>query len=212
VILVAGLSYYNDLESMKRTIESLLDNVDYIICVDGRYSLRVGEDYSTDGSTEYLESLGEKVIVKKFVGYEPDKRNVYMEEASRLHADALIGIDTDEYMDGDWDKFKKDIEDNLHQEYNFLGFTLYITKDNPTPAPRVFLRPDEIRFYKAHNYVIIKNDKVSHISVKNSIEGMVMHQDDDLRNLEWLEKTQNYQQRLVLYEKQFRAEFFETQQ
>lgn len=202
--LVAGLIHYNDLQSMKRTIESIYDHVDYIIAVDGKFSLREGEDYSTDGSTEYLQSL-EKVIIKKFTGYEHDKRNIYMEEATKLKADAVLIIDTDEYLEGDWNQFYKSLKEKINNPHNFLGIRYYYTKKDTTPYPRICIRPHEVRYWKTHNIVDIHNNR-QRIKCIDNLDGIFLYGNDNLRSKKWVEDTYQYQVKMIEYEKPLRKQ------
>ena len=197
--LVAGLIHYNDLESMKRTIDSIYDHVDCIIAVDGKFSLREGEDYSSDGSTEYLQSL-EKIIIKKFTGYEHDKRNIYMEEATRLKADAVLIIDSDEYIQGNWGKFYKSLEKNINNPHPYLGLKYIYNAKTTTFYPRICLRPQEVRYWKAHNIFECDGNR-QRIKSTNSLGGIFLYGDDTLRDPEWLKKTQNYQTKMFAHEK-----------
>src|SRR3990167_9387839 len=105
--IAIGYCYYNDLKSIQRGLPTLVNEVDLIFAVDGKFSLRDGPDYSTDGSTEFLESFP-NVIIEKFVGMEHDKRQRYVELAVKNKVDVLIIIDSDEYIsNADWDLFKQ---------------------------------------------------------------------------------------------------------
>lgn len=189
---------------MKRTIESIYDHVDNIIAVDGKFSLRPGssEDYSTDGSNEYLQSL-KKVTVKKFTGYEHDKRNIYMEEATKLKADAVLIIDTDEYITGDWDTFKESLKEKIDNSHNFLNIPLHYTPKDTTPCPRICIRPHEVRYWKTHNITSI-NGNLSRIKSKTNLEGIFIQNDDTLRNPQWVKDTYEYQVKMITHEIPFR--------
>ena len=203
--IVAGLIHYNDLPSMKRTIQSIYDHVDYIIAVDGKFSLREGvDDYSTDGSNEYLQTL-KKVIIKKFTGYEQDKRNIYMEEATKLKADAILIIDTDEYIEGDWDTFKESLKDKLGIPHNFLNIPLYYTSKDTTPTPRICIRPHEVRYWKTHN-ITSNNGNLQRIKSKTNLEGISIKNDDTLRNPQWVKDTYEYQLKMIQHEKPLRKQ------
>lgn len=202
--ITAGLIHYNDLQSMKRTIESIYDHVDSIIAVDGKFSLRDGEDYSTDGSNEYLKSL-DKVIMKKYIGYEHDKRNIYMEEATKIKADAVLIIDTDEYIEGDWNKFRESLKTKLGSPHNFLNIQFYYTLKDATPYPRICIRPHEVRYWKTHNITSI-NKNLQRIQSKTNLEGITMKADDSLRDISWVQHTYEYQKKMIEYEKPLRKQ------
>lgn len=194
-----GYCYYNDIESIKRGIPTFADKVDYIFAIDGKFSLRDGPDYSTDGSTEYIQSF-ENVVIRKFVGMEHDKRNKYMDLAKEYGIDVLLIIDSDEYIfEADWDKFRKNLESIKDNPQNIHGIKFYYNEKDWTPYPRIWLRPNEIRYYKTHNIFNV-NGNLTRSPVVKTVEGISMSMNDDLRSEDYLLKTSEYQRKMLDYE------------
>jgi hypothetical protein len=70
---------YNDYPLIKKAVESILQFTGSIIAVDGRYSDFPGDtDYSTDGTTEYLESVDKVRVIYAAGLQEVEKRNQYL--------------------------------------------------------------------------------------------------------------------------------------
>ncbi|HSA75491.1 MAG TPA: hypothetical protein VLE21_04815 [Candidatus Nitrosocosmicus sp.] len=194
--IAVGYCYYNDVESIKRGIPTFVNSVDYVFAIDGKFSLREGEDYSNDGSTEYLEQF-KNVIIRKFVGMEHDKRNQYLDLAREYEIDVLLIIDSDEYvLEADWDLFRKNLE-NVKE--NISGVKFYYNEKDWTPYPRIWKRPNEIRYYKTHNIFRVQGNLIRSPVVKH-VEGISMGMGDDLRSDEYLKGTSEYQRKMLDYE------------
>lgn len=92
----AVLITYNDMPVIKRAVESVYDQVDEIIAVDGRFEdfPQVNHrDYSTDGTIEYLDSLEKVRLLIMPPRKEVDKRNLYLVGDV---GDWYLHLDTDE--------------------------------------------------------------------------------------------------------------------
>ena len=84
-----GFSYFNCVQEIPRALDPLVDHVDYIIGVDGRYinyEDAQGRDYSNDGSTELQqERYPNKIVLDKCKPmFQPDKRQKYLDIAGEL--------------------------------------------------------------------------------------------------------------------------------
>ena len=84
---------------VKDCVESIVDKVDRLVIVDGRYKDFPGDSWdSTDGTLEYILSI-DKADVISTLGYsELDKRNRYLEELS--DGDIVLNLDADEVLVG----------------------------------------------------------------------------------------------------------------
>jgi hypothetical protein len=84
---------------LKQCIESVYDQVDKIIAVDGKYKDFPNYSwYSTDGTIEYLSSLDKVELVFAADLFEDDKRNVYMDMLKT--GDTVLVLDGDEVVEG----------------------------------------------------------------------------------------------------------------
>ena len=204
-----GYCYYNDLESIKRGVPTFINEVDYVFAIDGRFSLREGSDYSDDGSTEYLSGFP-NVVIRKYIGMEHDKRNIYIEMAQEYNVSVLIVLDSDEYIvDADWPLFKSNLEKILDSPQNMHGLKHYYnTNKDSTGYPRIWIRPNEIRYQKAHCIFNVNGSIMRSPSTPKPIEGIAMMTGDELRSEEYLKGTSEYQGRMLEYEKPYRREVF----
>jgi len=199
VPIAVGLSYYNDLKSIQRSINSYIDDVDFVFAINGRYSLRDGSDYSDDGSTEYLEQF-DNVIIENFVGMEHDKRNRYLELAAEMDIDVMLMIDSDEYViEADWEKFRDNI-DLLKKEPAIHGVKFYYTDKEWTVYPRIWVMPQSIRYYRCHNIFNVNGQIIRSPGNLKAVEGISMGMNDDLRSEQYLQGTSEYQKRMLEYE------------
>lgn len=92
--VVACLNVWNDRPALVQTVPTWLDSVDKVIAVDGAYAT-AGGGLSTDGTREFLASLGPKVQLLDEAGTtQYAKRNRYL--AAGEAGDLLFVIDADE--------------------------------------------------------------------------------------------------------------------
>ena len=97
---------------LKQCIESVYNQVDRIIAVDGRYKDFPGRGwYSTDGTIEYLLSLDKVELIFAADMYEADKRNVYIELLKE--GDNVLILDGDEYIEGKIKKLDRTVDIGL---------------------------------------------------------------------------------------------------
>lgn len=204
-----GLSFYGDLESLKRGVPTYTDKVDYIFAIDGRYSLFDGPDYSSQETIDYLKQFP-NVILKQFVGMEHDKRQQYVNLAAEYKCDYLLIIDSDEYIlpDADWDLFLENCDKvtKAHPSENFFGVNFRYTpegykREEFSPFPRLWARPEECSYYKTH--CIFKGKSGSPLRSSSGgprIEGIKMAMGDNLRSQEYLKSVSEYQRKMLDYE------------
>ena len=203
MLIGIGYCFYNDVESIKRGIPTFIDNVDYVFAIDGRFSLREGEDYSNDGSTEYLQQF-KNIIIEKYVGMEHDKRQRYIDLAVKNKVDVLIIIDSDEYVSkADWVVFRENLSNILESEDNIHGVNFF-TDNNITQYPRIWIRPHQIRYWNAHCLFEVNGNVIRSPKNLKPVDGITMMMDDSKRSEEYLKDTTNYQYKMISYEKPFR--------
>lgn len=92
---------YNDYGTIQKTVESIYDFCDEIICVDGKYSdftQLYDSDFSADGTLEYLKNVDKVRIIYAANLLEVDKRNKYLEGLKE--GDWVFHLDADEVWEG----------------------------------------------------------------------------------------------------------------
>lgn len=111
-MIVVCVNCYNDMPLIVKSIGSIYDQADRIICVDGRYrDFPSGYWYSTDGTIEFLSSLDKVELIFAANLFEADKRNVYMDMLR--DGDTVLVLDGDEIVDGIIHKLDKDTDIGL---------------------------------------------------------------------------------------------------
>ncbi|UVF62248.1 glycosyltransferase [Nitrososphaeria virus YSH_1032793] len=215
--------YWNDklgLERLFNSIDISQEGIpDYWIVIDGKYDLNDSPNiWSTDGSSEYLISLGEvvngmKIIHKEFHGTEHDKRQIYLDLCRELDIDILIRIDSDEYFSKvNW-KLLRDFIPNLNQKVNYHCIWSCFTGKSYGWYPKLWIRPYEIDYWNAH--CLFKNRKTGIITRSTSVNGdelfkevIQIRGDDTLRTKDYLHRTFQYQEKMIQREKPFRRAVF----
>jgi len=97
---------------LKKCVESVYEQVDRIIAVDGRYKDFPGDFwYSTDGTIEYLLSLDKVEFIFAADLYEAEKRNIYMDMLNA--GDTVLILDGDEIVQGCIRKLDKNTDIGL---------------------------------------------------------------------------------------------------
>lgn len=199
VTIGVGYSYYQDVESIKRGLPTFVDNVDFIFAIDGRYSFRDGVDYSDDGSTEFIRQFP-NTIIRKYVGMEHDKRSQYVELAEEFELDYLIIIDSDEFIvDSDWETFRENLYQLRNSSNHIHGVKFYYNQKDFTPYPRIW-KVGHVKYHKAHSIFSIDGSLVRSPPNLKTVEGISMSMDDNLRSDEYLQKTSEYQKKMLDYE------------
>ena len=148
--MIACIITYNDIEVIKKSIESIYHKVNEIIVVDGKYSEFIDDTiewYSTDGTLEYLESL-EKVKLLFGAGLlEHEKRNMYID---LLHdGDMVLVLDSDEVVEGNIEDLPSEID---------IGLVPFIDRKNiKYLATRLFRYRAGLRYMGVH-YILQSED------------------------------------------------------
>ena len=98
-MIVACYITFNDIETIQTSIESIYNQVDRIVVVDGRFTdFDWPADHSTDGTIEYLQTLAKVELSLAQPTTEPQKRSQYL---TPLHdGDTVLNLDGDEELVG----------------------------------------------------------------------------------------------------------------
>jgi hypothetical protein len=138
--IASATVFYNDKRSLRRTLDSLTDKVDYMICVDGKYKHFDDGNVSglsTDGSRELVHEYDNALLYDKPNCFEIEKRQEYLDICSYWYdickdPDFLLIIDSDEYI-AEYDEvaFKGALSDLInavgkYQTYNVYGIMLEV--------------------------------------------------------------------------------------
>jgi len=150
---------YNDRRSLMRCIDSVYGNVDYIICVDGKYSYNTynEEPLSTDGSREYIldkarnfDGQGLYLIDAPNLT-ESAKRQIYIDLTKDYGIDVLLILDTDEYVYAcDWIKFRAECYQKMIVRDKMRWNIYNIAFKEPMDRPRLWFRAWEIMVAITH--------------------------------------------------------------
>lgn len=206
--LAVELVFYNDLASLKRGVPTYAPHVNQILAIDGRHTTdHKWNSLSDDGSREYLNSFDNVKLIDR-PDYEVAKRKLAKEICPTNH---LLIIDSDEYVEGDWEEFYKSYSRIL--EFDIGRIDLYALKlqrlDDPSMFnfhPVIFHKPNQFTYYRDKHNIPIKKvyEKVDGIFAPTYfhffVTGITLMHDHKLRtpqrlavrqdNLDWQFKHQ----------------------
>jgi|SRR5215212_2734264 len=188
--VAAGIAFYNDCKSLERTLDSLKDKVDMMICVDGRFKhYKDGNStgLSYDQSRQLVRSYDKTFLIDMPHCYEIQKRQAYV-DACKQDYEFLLIIDSDEYViEYDEKEFHTKLneiwEHPHYAAYNVFAIMLEVNSGNyyhiahefaggqpPQPStrektfahsPRLWMRPWEMEYNVTHYCFRNKNPSSS---------------------------------------------------
>jgi len=208
-----GISGFQCIHELPRLMASLPKEV-LKIYVDGRYALfDWPSDHSTDGTLAYMRDQP-NTLIAVYSGFQPDKRQKYLDLAGFKNKKFLIVIDTDEYILEeycDWDKFLKQLTrvSEKHPDEQIFNMKVFLDK-NWTRAWNVGVKRNRFRKYvrihknpgqqkyvgechymwapKHYTYDMMINDtnKYGVFAALHTIDGVRIGTDSTLRSEEFL--------------------------
>jgi hypothetical protein len=222
--IAAGIIFFNDKESLRRCINSLVMGVDIIFAIDGKFPQYPGtECLSYDGSRELVKKYSDyKVVLIDYPKSEFEKRQHYLKLCEDYGVDVLLIIDSDEYVmptleNSNWNRFRKSlhkviIERDGGNKQNVYGINMFNQADGSTLAyPRIWYRPEEMEYYAGRHYFFRNKYPPGHTLHKtnlphqaahnvNLIEGVTLAHDHLLRSKHHMSGRHEYQIWLSNYE------------
>jgi len=223
--VAAAVLFYNDRESLRRTLTSLYQSegeIDIIFALDGRfpnYPLEEGcEDLSTDGSREMIEkNFHERTLLVDAPLPEFEKRQKYLELCGQYDCNLLMIIDSDEYVVNDlsyWEYFKRECYDKMviesKEEHNIFNLKMFQNisvagghkLDLWVGRPRVWYRPYEVRYGRGRHFEFIDNHGMLQTGGegKPTINSVRLGHNNELRTKQHMNGRNIYQTWLKDYE------------
>jgi hypothetical protein len=213
--LAAGIIFFNDRFSLQRCLYTLINDIDIIFAVDGKFPNFPGSyDLSTDGSREVLKSFSKCHLID-FPKSEFEKRSKYLQLCKVNNVDVLLIIDSDEFVleNAEWSTFKENLKtmivdrDKCTRNVYAVDLQINHSKDEFLAFPRIWYKPDEMEYYgEKHYYFRNKNGLKNNLSHQadhsvNVIKGIRLGHDHTLRTKKHMDSRFIYQTWLQNYEK-----------
>ena len=178
-----GLIFYDDLESLKRCIPTI--HADTIYAIDGRYKdFNSPNPLSADGSREFLQSFENVKLIDAPDLQQVEKRNIYLKECKE---DFLFVVDSDHWMEGNWDSFRKELDEKVN-DGNGCGYWFWINdldrKSNIFQCLG-FFHPNQIQYKYRHDWYEFENQRIlpySHNNKYTKLKTLTVFNDKSLRN------------------------------
>jgi hypothetical protein len=208
-----GISGFQCIHELPRLMESLPKEV-LKIYIDGRYALfDWPSDHSTDGSVEYMVKQPNTVILE-YSGFQPDKRQQYLDLAGVYKKKFLIVIDTDEFIHkdySDWPLFLENLtkisekhpDEHIFKMKVFMdkkwtrAFNKHVRRGYFRNYVRIHKDPGRQKYVGASHFIWANKDYTDEMLMtdpvkyqvylgRHTIDGVRMGTDSALRSKEFL--------------------------
>lgn len=152
--IVACLNIWNDIDELRANFETWYPFVDHVIAVDGAYEgMRCDRPESTDGTREFLQSLGKVELITAGGLKQHDKRSLYFAHAKP--GDLIWRIDADERIEN-----AQEIRNTPHLDVGWIRYTAPIYQ-REQGIPAVFAYRPGLRYQDRHHWVFERDRLIS---------------------------------------------------
>jgi len=215
--LDVGFCFYEEsLTTVKRAIDSVKDHVRYIFAIDGKFEFFQSPNiFSSKEVRDYLESIPNVILVDYPDRKENEKRQQYLNLANEYQSDFLLILDADEFIADrtDWIEFYKELQEHYNHSVlpKIFGVNMQMS-DTEGFLPRLWRRPYLIEYMKTHNFWKYKTDGSIWKSTNDvkAVLNLFMRGNDKGRTPEYLQKSYEYQKKLMAYEKPYKEKYRKT--
>jgi len=205
-----GFCFYEDsLDTVRRAIESVRYHVRYIFAIDGKFNfLNSNKILSESDVRAYLKSVPNVILIDAPNLGEVAKRTEYLYLCKTHHTEAMIILDSDEWVDSktEWDKVYNSI--NLMRPKEDIPRVVALRMDTHGGGgwfPKVWLNPGLIKYTKCHNFWTHPDGTLwKSTGAYPRMEGLYLGTNDYLRSDHIIDVTLQYQKKLIAYEKPFK--------
>jgi len=194
--IAIGLIGYESLPEIQRCLDPWIGHIDTMILGDGKFDYYdAPNDYSNDGWLEFCEKRycdKCEVVTYKYTGDQFTKRQKYLDIAGRQGCDYLIAVDTDEYLDPnyqDWNMFYKQLirfseitKDRVFYQWVFIpSGKLWPKQGNQFPSNRwlksakIHKDPGTMRFCMDSHFIWCPKNVTDDMMIKWQLK----HRDQD---------------------------------
>jgi hypothetical protein len=214
--LDVGFCYYEkSVETVKRCIESLKDHVRYIYAVDGKFEFYESEELlSSPEVRDYLKSIPNVIMINAPNLKENKKRQIYLDYCEQNNTDYLLIIDADCYVTTptDWEEFYNVLEEmGKGKKPKILCIAVQVPQ-KLSWFPLLWYKPHLFQYMETHNFWKDKTDGSIYKSTNNGTRAnhFFIKSNDKLRDEAYLQKSRDYQAKLIEYERPFKEEYRKT--
>lgn len=212
--VVAIVLVYQDYDGGKRLVDNLTEYGIHSIWGDGRFKGVSGKEFpqingsdvSTDGLREYVLSKPNTKWLDIGLCLMEEKHNILYDEAHKAGATHALLLGCDEYLEGDYDLFLKNL-DSFDKSYPMVIRVPMVQHHTTVDIDqykgfleRIFYLPQFIRTRKIHwtHFCTLEDgnpDKpnVGMVSFPSPVLGLVIHHDSALREKKRDEMMQTWQ-------------------
>ena len=185
-----GVSFYQCKDELDRCIGSLQE-ADVVYAIDGKY-ISYGDKnksgLSTDGSRDVCKKYSNVKLYDMGNKWQIPKRNKYLIEAAKDNCDIILIVDSDVWLEGDWELFRENLDRVVREENGYRYIMPLINNKQEQGAQmnygRILFRPEKIHYAKTHGNLWIGNRRLYPKQNNPIIKGLISYTDMKLRDEE----------------------------
>ncbi len=186
----AGVSFYQCKDELERCLKSL-QGADVIYAIDGKY-VSYGDKnksgLSVDGSRDICKNYSNVKLYDMGNEWQIAKRNKYLIEAAKDNCDIVLIMDSDVWLEGDWELFRENLDRTVRDENGYRYIMPHINNKQDQAVQqnygRILFRPETMHYAKTHGNIWIGNRRVYPKQNNPIIKGLISYTDMKLRDEE----------------------------
>lgn len=208
--IATGIVTFADSLGLLRTLETLDGGIDQNIVIHAQYPgfHPPNASRSLDDTKIICQAFPNTTLLDLNIAPELEARQAYLNLASTY--DFLLVLDSDEYLDcdseqKDWGLFRQ----NCQKVIDAPPYIYDIAFENvhqPQPVrPRLFKHPSKIKYHLKHYWWLLPNGRLmkGNSDSVHWVQGIRILHDKELRDKEYVDATNRYQQSLLQQESQY---------
>lgn len=188
--IACGVSFYECKEELKRCLDSI-QKADIVYAIDGRYMsyMDKNEDgLSADGSRKLCKEYSNVTLIDRPKLWQIEKRNTYLREAGKDGCDILLVVDSDVWIEGDWEAFRLHCGEVCNEDNGYRYLMPHKNGKNGAFMNqiygRILYKPEVLHYAKTHGSIWIGNRQIFPKKGNPVIRGLVSYTDLTLRSEE----------------------------
>jgi len=185
-----GVSFYQCKDELDRCLKSLQE-ADVVYAIDGKY-ISYGDrnrlGLSDDGSRDICKNYKNVKLYDMGNRWQIYKRNKYLTEAGKDNCDILLVVDSDVWLEGNWQEFRKNLDEIVSEDNGYRYLMLHFNQKQERiyeqKAGRIFFRPELLHYAKTHGSIWIGNRRIECQGGVPLVKGLISYTDMKLRDEE----------------------------
>jgi len=186
--IACGVSFYQCKAELDRCLKSL-QGADVVYAIDGKYVSygdRNKTGLSDDGSREVCKRYPNVKLFDMPNTWQIHKRNKYLIEAAKENCDLILVVDSDVWLEGDWNMFRQELDKEVREEHGYRYIMEHYNDKQGNKVKqhygRILFRPELLHYAKTHGSIWVGNKRVIVREGWVTVKGLISYTDMKLRD------------------------------